>query len=317
MAATVSELPVVDTELQYQLTPENGGTDEIWPGLVKALRVPRVLVKTQVADVRGFESDFTLQKQGFQWVHWPTTQKNWDDDEDIKQGYYADCEELLKKAAGASHAYAFNHVLRSEDWEAVMQDIEKYKDHELETRSANNRYIHCDYSYRGAEQFYQRLVVNGKREDLKRLAANPRCRWALINLWRPRKTIERDALCVADAHSIKDDELAEQTIRWLKSEDLTEEMKAHPNINKYQQNGQDTFLWAVKPPADPTTHRWYYASRMTPDEAVLFKMYDSRDDGQARRVPHTSFKGPKDHGPPRQSVELRAFVFWEDQVGDV
>lgn len=115
-----------------------------------------------------------------------------------------------------------------------MKDIETYKDDDVEFRSANNRYIHCDYSYRGAEQFYQKFVVNGKREDLKRLAANPRCRWALINLWRPLKTVNRDALCVADAHSITDDELAEQTIKWMKAEELTEEQKAHPNIKKYQ-----------------------------------------------------------------------------------
>lgn len=315
--AAVSKLPCVDTELQYQLTPENGGTDEIWAGLVKALRVPRVLVTTKVADVRGSESDYTLHKQGFQWVKSPTAQKAWDDDENIKQVYYPECEALLKKTAGASHAYVFNHVLRSAEWSAVMKDLEKFKDNDLETSPANNRYIHCDYSYRGAEQFYQRLVVNGAREDLKRLTANPRCRWALINLWRPRETIKRDALCVADAHSITDDELAEQTIRWLQPEDLTEEQKAHPNIGRYQAGAPDTYLWAVKPPADPTAHKWYYASQMTPDEALLFKMYDSRDDGQARRVPHTSFQSALDQGPPRQSVEIRAFVFWEDEAGDV
>lgn len=58
------KLPTVETELQYQLTPENGGTDEIWPGLVKALRVPRVFVKSKIADVRGFESEYSLEKQG-------------------------------------------------------------------------------------------------------------------------------------------------------------------------------------------------------------------------------------------------------------
>lgn len=231
--------------------------------------------------------------------------------------YYPEVEALLKKASGASHAYAFNHVLRGEQWKDVMKDIAKYKDHDLESRSANNCYIHCDYSYRGAGQFYQRLVINGKREDLKRLTEHPRRRWALINVWRPRKIVNRDALCVADANTIKDDELAEQTIKWLKPEDLTEEQKNHPNIKKYQAGAPDTYLWAVKPPADPASHKWYYASQMTPEEVLMFKMYDSRDDGRARRVPHTSFQCALDHGPARESVELRAFVFWEDEEDDV
>ncbi|KAF2215888.1 hypothetical protein CERZMDRAFT_81979 [Cercospora zeae-maydis SCOH1-5] len=308
----------VETELQYQLTPEHGGSDEIWPGLVKALRVPRVMVKMKITDVRGSESDYTIDKQGFAWVNAPTAQKTWEDDEEIERVYYPECEELLKKVTGASHAFAFNHVQRGEDWSKVMKDIESYKDDDIEFRSANNCYIHCDYSYRGAEQFYERFVVNGPREDLKPLAANPRRRWALINLWRPRKTVNRDALCVADAHSIKDDELAEQTIRWLKPEELTEAQKNHPQFKKYQAGAPDTFLWAVKPPATPESHKWYYASGMTPDEVLLFKMYDSRaDEGIPRRVPHTSFRSEFDNGPPRESVELRAFVIWDDQDGDL
>lgn len=312
-----AQMPTVDTELQYQLTPENGGTDEIWPGLVKALRVPRVMVPTKVRDVRGFEADFSLDKQGFQWVQWPAALNTWDDDAEIERVYYPDMESLLKKVTGASHAYVFNHVLRGETWSAIMKDIENFKDEDIEFRAANNCYIHCDYSYQGAEQFYDRIVANGRRDDLKPLAVSPRRRWALINLWRPRQPVERDALCVADAHSITDDELAEQTIKWMKAEELTEEQKKHPYIHKYQAGAPDTYLWAVKPPTDPEKHKWYYASKMTPDEVLLFKMYDSRNDGRAKRVPHTSFQCASDSGPARESVELRAFVFWEDQDGDV
>lgn len=33
-------------------------------------------------------------------------------------------------------------------------------------------------------------------------------------------------------------------------------------------------------------HQWYYASEMQPREAWMFKIYDSRLDGTARRTPH-------------------------------
>lgn len=80
------------------------------------------MVDSEVKDVRGFESGYSFEKQGFQWVNWSSAQKTWDDDEEIKEIYYPDCEELLKKATGASHAFAFNHVQRANDWAEVMKD---------------------------------------------------------------------------------------------------------------------------------------------------------------------------------------------------
>lgn len=61
-------------------------------------------------------------------------------------------------------------------------------------------------------------------------------------------------------------------------------------------------------------HKWYYVSDLQLDEAIIFKQYDSKKDGRARRAPHTAFECPKDHGPARQSVELRALVFWDDET---
>lgn len=60
-------------------------------------------------------------------------------------------------------------------------------------------------------------------------------------------------------------------------------------------------------------HRWYYAKGMTTEEAYVFVCYDSRD-GRARFTPHTGFRDPttSPDAPPRQSIEIRAYVFWED-----
>lgn len=64
--------------------------------------------------------------------------------------------------------------------------------------------------------------------------------------------------------------------------------------------------------ADPS-HKWYYASELKPDESLLIKCYDSKIDGRARRTPHTAFVSDRDSGPPRQSIEVRCLVFWEDE----
>ena len=52
---------------------------------------------------------------------------------------------------------------------------------------------------------------------------------------------------------------------------------------------------------------------MTPDDGLMSKTFDSKPDGVARRVPHSAFATPYDFGPPRESIDLRCFVFWEDQ----
>ena len=60
--------------------------------------------------------------------------------------------------------------------------------------------------------------------------------------------------------------------------------------------------------------RWYYTKEMTSDEAYVFTCYDSRT-GRARFTPHTGFFDPHSapDAPPRQSIEIRAYVFWENE----
>ena len=69
-------------------------------------------------------------------------------------------------------------------------------------------------------------------------------------------------------------------------------------------------LWGVMP---NEAHRWYYKSQMQPNETLLIKIFDSKCDGRARRTPHTAFQTPQDDGEARNSIEIRCFVFWEDQ----
>ena len=60
--------------------------------------------------------------------------------------------------------------------------------------------------------------------------------------------------------------------------------------------------------------RWYYTKNMRPDEAYVFVEYESRK-GRARFTPHTGFQDPTtpSNAPHRESVELRAMVFWEHE----
>ncbi|HEV7822716.1 MAG TPA: CmcJ/NvfI family oxidoreductase, partial [Burkholderiales bacterium] len=61
-------------------------------------------------------------------------------------------------------------------------------------------------------------------------------------------------------------------------------------------------------------HCWFYFPRMTRNEALVFKVFDSARDGRARFTAHTAFKDPAtpSGAPPRQSIEARALAFFED-----
>ncbi|MDH3737908.1 MAG: methyltransferase, partial [Alphaproteobacteria bacterium] len=62
---------------------------------------------------------------------------------------------------------------------------------------------------------------------------------------------------------------------------------------------------------DPN-NRWFYFPNMNRNEALVFKVFDSATDGRARFTAHTSFEDPNTPpgAPPRESIEMRALVFF-------
>lgn len=61
--------------------------------------------------------------------------------------------------------------------------------------------------------------------------------------------------------------------------------------------------------------KWVYKSAMDPEDFVLFKCFDSVQDGSVPILTsHTGFEDPKTpkDAPLRESIELRALVFYEN-----
>jgi hypothetical protein len=107
-------------------------------------------------------------------------------------------------------------------------------------------------------------------------------------VWRPIKTITRDPLTLADAHSVPDSDLVPAKLIYPDREGET---------------------YAVKPNAK---HQWYFKYGQRPDEPLFIKCYDSVDDGRARRIPHTAFVDPAhENDAPRESIEARTLVFYD------
>jgi len=145
-------------------------------------------------------------------------------------------------------------------------------------------------------------------------------RWAIMNVWQPiLSTVKRDPLAFCDYQSIDENDFR-TVVANLPPPEAGEYGKvsknmAHKPRAEYSSNGTNAPRYEVTNMAYNPDQKWYFVSDMTPEEAWVFKIFDSKKDGRAKCALHTSFpfKDQAETGPARTSVELRAFVFWDDE----
>ena len=65
-----------------------------------------------IHDVRGKEETVGLDKTGFQFVKHTSVEKEFLDEERVKDVYYKEVEELLKNVTGAKRVLIFDHTIR-------------------------------------------------------------------------------------------------------------------------------------------------------------------------------------------------------------
>ncbi|KXT14928.1 hypothetical protein AC579_3081 [Pseudocercospora musae] len=199
-------------------------------------------------------------------------------EDQIKQVYYPECAELLKKYTNATIVVPFAHVVRRQDQRRILASGKDLDDAVRTPAPGYAGFVHIDQSYKGA---YTRIsgALPGYSNSLKNQ------RFAIMNVWRPIHHPLYDARGVPDSH------LHEQTIRFPKESRRDSEI------------GQDAYApkppveaWAAEPPSGPDEHKWWYVSEMKPKGAFLSKIFDSKvEDGLARRAPHTAFSCEEDY----------------------
>ncbi|KAK4501078.1 hypothetical protein PRZ48_006884 [Zasmidium cellare] len=293
----------VSTTVNYFLETPEKVNDAFYLGTVGERRRKHDTAEVTVEDIRGREGDFSLDVQGFQLVSNVSSEKAFADDGKIKAEYYPECETLLKTTTKATRVIIMGHTIRRRDHDVAMEEEKDLPDLHAVGGPTNARWVHVDQSYLGAQE---RLAIYAG-SDAQQLSQT---RWAIINIWRAIKPVERDNLAFCDARSVSEEDLHECVAKFVTRDNERDRDDTKDYANMYT-NKKDNHLWGVKRPADAGGHRWYYASKMTPDEALLLKIFDSRLDGTARRTPHTAFKCEEDHGPTRESLETRCLVFWE------
>jgi hypothetical protein len=215
---------------------------------------------------------FTLDRNGFRFVRHDTKVVDFDDADELRRIYYPEMEALVKAETGAKRVVVFDHTLRT----ANEDDRQARKLREVVQR------VHNDYTEWSGQQRVRDLLPDEAEELLKR-------RFAIVQVWRPiRHPVETFPLAICDARSVA-------------PEDLVVSERRYPN-----RIGQ-TYAVTYNP-----DHRWYWFPLMRREEALVFKVYDSLQDGRARFTAHTAFDDPTAPAGarPRESIEIRTLAFF-------
>ncbi|HUO98274.1 MAG TPA: CmcJ/NvfI family oxidoreductase [Rhizomicrobium sp.] len=225
-----------------------------------------------IRDARGERAGHSLDTTGFLLADHPTRMKDFFDADELKTVYYREAAELIAAHSGARRVHVFDHTLRTGD-EA---------DRAARQIREPVKSVHNDYTEWSGPQRVRDLLPAGAETLIAR-------RFAIIQVWRAiRQPVARDPLAIADARS-------------LAAKDFIAAERRFPD------RVGEIYQFAHNP-----AHRWCYFPRMTRDEALVFKVYDSAKDGRARWGAHTSFDDPASpaNAGPRESIELRAFAFF-------
>lgn len=226
-------------------------------------------------DMRPFQNELTIGRNGFALLNHTTRVKNFFDPKEVQEVFAPEMIELAKQLNGAVHAIAFGPIPRSDDPRISQSRAPAFG-------------AHVDYG--------RETVIDQVRLAMGAKEAEPwlQKRMVLMNFWRPITVVHRTPLALCDASTVTPDDLNESEIRGGLDD---------PNRPP---------LYGFNLSYNPN-HRWYYVPKMRPDEVFAFKLYDS-DPSRPQWTGHTAFNDPEtaDDAPPRQSMEIRTVSFIEN-----
>ena len=229
--------------------------------------------RVPIRDMRPIAAEMELDRQGFGLVEQHTAVRDFWDDDEVRRVYYPEAERFIAEKTGASRVFIFDHLQRRRV--PGLADRSTGGPRQPATR------VHVDHTARSGPQRVRDLLPDEAEELLKG-------RVQVINLWRPIRGPLQDApLAVCDARTVDPADLI-------------------PSDLVYRDRVGETYSVTWNP-----AHEWYYVPEMRRDQALLLKIADTKADGRARFMPHTSFTDPTTPPDafPRESIELRTLVF--------
>ena len=171
----------------------------------------------EINDIRGSESDFNLDTDAFQTVsNVPSAEKDFVDDEHIKQTYYPEVEKLLlENIPGAHKVVLFDHTIRRSSPDAHRAPVTR---------------VHVDQTARSTEWRVKLHSPDDAEELLKG-------RYRIINVWRPiNGPVQAHPLGFASANTVDDNDLIGVEHRYPTRTGETAAVRYNP--------GQKFFYWS-------------------------------------------------------------------------
>jgi hypothetical protein len=139
-----------------------------------------------IEDARGRETEFTIDRNGFQLVKAPTVVRDFYSNEEVKRVYYPEVERLLRDTLGASRVFVFDHGVRNAGRPGSGMPV---------------RRVHNDHTVNSAPRRVRDHLGADASELLKR-------RFGIVNVWRPiRGPVLDSPLALCDAQSFTDGDL--------------------------------------------------------------------------------------------------------------
>lgn len=232
--------------------------------------------ETEIINARSISKKrlFSLDKEAFKLTTFNPVAVDFLNVETVKQSYYPEVANLIKKETGATDVFVFDHTVR--------RGIEGSNRHPA-------YHVHNDYTFETGES---RAISLLGADTLARFAGK---RMIQVNVWRSiAGVVEKDPLALMDASTL----------------DLQDLVKANIAFNDMKTNEQHKGeIFAVK---QNKRQKWYFFAAMNAQEAILIKGHDS-DTSRSRFAMHSAFplSAQGEHNKPRQSIETRAYAFFD------
>ena len=248
---------------------------------------PQMGVPTLIRDARPLfgvhppenAQETLLNGRGFILLNTPSSVLDWSDAGEVRAKYYQEARRFVEKLLPDFEIWPISsHTCRDESigehyWKEGIQ------------YGPCTEFVHNDYAdtlssdNKAVERTFAEIMG---MPNHKRVVG--------VNVWRSvsSKPLERFPLAVCDRTSIDPDDL-----RYSLNTHAPKPFNAHYSLPNEEQ-------------------RWFYYSRQTVDEAIVFTTYDSHpEDGDLfKPTLHTAVAKPDTEGlTPRESVEIRFFGF--------
>jgi len=231
-------------------------------------------VKMPITDIRGRESEYTLDKDAFMVVsNVPeSAERDFTDDESIRRNYYPEVEKLLlDHVPGSNKIFLFDHTIRRSSPNAHRAPVIR---------------VHIDQTRKSATARVHQHLPEEAEELLKG-------RFRIINIWRPLNgPVQANPLAFASSSSLKEEDLIPIEHRYPDRTGETAGIRFNEGQKWHylsgMRNDERLFL------------ECFDSDSSKPGTKV-----------QGGRVPHTAFPDPRtpEGAVGRESIEVRALVF--------